>query len=59
LVLLCSQQQLEEAVKALNDVFEFDLPTMKHNNEGSTTRETPQACDRCGRYKYKMPETDL
>jgi len=57
--LTISQQQLEEAVKALNDVFEFDLPNMKHDTEGSTIRKTPQACDRCGRYKYKMPETDL
>lgn len=56
---LSREDQLAEASKALNDVFEFDLADMKRGAKDQISQKVPEACDRCGRHKYKVPQTDL
>lgn len=55
----CRREQVAQASKALREVFEFDLADMKLHAEDRSPPKTPDACDRCGRYKYVMPETEL
>nr|XP_024394128.1 ornithine aminotransferase, mitochondrial-like isoform X2 [Physcomitrium patens] len=57
--LTIKREQVAQASKALREVFEFDLADMKLHAEDRSPPKTPDACDRCGRYKYVMPETEL
>jgi ornithine--oxo-acid transaminase len=57
--LTIKQEQVAVASKAFREVIEQDLPGMMREAEGRAPPDTPDACDRCGRHKYTMPETDL
>jgi ornithine--oxo-acid transaminase len=57
--LTINREQVAQASKALREVLELDLPGMKLHAEGRAPPKAPDACDRCGRHKYIMPETDL
>ncbi|KAK4751226.1 hypothetical protein SAY87_004708 [Trapa incisa] len=48
-----SVYELQEGVKALQDVFEIDLPTMLQTRPQNSAPHTPHICDRCGRKLYR------
>eukprot|EP01018_Ginkgo_biloba_P030577 Gb_35210 [translate_table: standard] len=52
-------EDLSEASKGFKNVLEHDLPKMQQQSQGTVSQNPSDACDRCGRYLYKMPETDL
>ena len=47
-----SLEELEEASKALRDVFEIDLPNMKKQMPKREAPKDDKTCDRCGRHIY-------
>ncbi|XP_068656614.1 ornithine aminotransferase, mitochondrial [Aristolochia californica] len=53
-----SLEELHEASKALSDVLEIDLPTMRKQIRKLETTSAPQVCDRCGRSAYASVDTD-
>jgi len=55
----CRREQVAQASQALREVLELDLPGMKLHAEDRAPPIAPDACNRCGRNKYIMPETDL
>lgn len=57
--MLCSSEQLDEAAKAFHDVLKEDVPQLQSQPRAEKAYAEPEACDRCGRHMYIMPETDL
>lgn len=57
--LTIKSDQIAQASKAFRDVLESDLADLKLHAEDRIPPKTPDPCDRCGRHKYVMPETDL
>ncbi|KAK4768282.1 hypothetical protein SAY87_003423 [Trapa incisa] len=47
-----SGDELEEGVKALQDVFELDLPMLLQTRPQTSAPHAPHLCDRCGRKVY-------
>ncbi|XP_038970475.1 ornithine aminotransferase, mitochondrial [Phoenix dactylifera] len=53
-----SLEELSEASKALNDVFEIDLPKMQKQKPKLESPAVEQACDRCGRRMYDTTDME-
>eukprot|EP00850_Spirogloea_muscicola_P020234 SM000210S06748 [mRNA] locus=s210:137233:139576:- [translate_table: standard] len=57
--LTISRENLKEATDALEAVLEHDMPELLRKSADRQPPAPPQPCDRCGRVKLHMPETDL
>eukprot|EP00850_Spirogloea_muscicola_P010166 SM000059S18643 [mRNA] locus=s59:161919:164252:+ [translate_table: standard] len=57
--LTISRENLKEATDALKAVLEHDMPEILRKSADRPPPAPPQPCDRCGRVKLHMPETDL